>query len=282
MLNKLTDRVYYMPHSEETDRPSLGLICGSKYSLVVDSGNSPKHAKEFLSEIESMDIPPLKYLVITHNHWDHIFGIKEMGLITISNCNTKAILDETKKLKWDDVSLEKYIKEGKFSEFTISCIKKEIADREKFQIGNLDITYKDCMEIDLGDITCIIEAVGGDHTNDASIIYVPEEKVVFLGDCIYGGMYKGVYGYTKERLFPMIDKIQKYEANHFIISHEEIFNRDKINELWTQLKTTGQIAGEDSCIEQVIEKFSDTLNRKPSEDEEFYLNCFVNVNKNTH
>ncbi|GKX30671.1 Zn-dependent hydrolase [Vallitalea longa] len=282
MLNKLTDRVYYMPHSEETDRPSLGLICGSKYSLVVDSGNSPRHAKEFLSEIESMDIPPLKYLVITHNHWDHVFGIREMGLVTIANCNTKDTLEESKKLKWDDEALEEYINDEKFSEFTVNCIKKEITDRDNFQIGDLDITYKDCIEIDLGDVTCIIEAVGGDHTDDASIVYVPEERVIFLGDCIYGGMYQGEYGYTKEKLFPMIDKIQKYEADYFIISHEEISNRDKINELWTQLKITGQIAEDDSCIEQVTKRFSDTLNRKPSEDEEFYLNCFVNVNKITH
>lgn len=28
MLNKLFDRVFYMPHNNETDRPALGLICG--------------------------------------------------------------------------------------------------------------------------------------------------------------------------------------------------------------------------------------------------------------
>ena len=47
MLKRLTDRIYYIPNDSKTDRPVLGLICGDKYSLVVDAGNSPTHANEF-------------------------------------------------------------------------------------------------------------------------------------------------------------------------------------------------------------------------------------------
>ena len=89
MLKKITNRVHYMPHYAETDRPALGLICGDKFSLVVDSGNSPAHASDFLKLVEKMDISPLKFVVITHWHWDHIFGIKTMDLLTISTEETK-------------------------------------------------------------------------------------------------------------------------------------------------------------------------------------------------
>ncbi len=124
MLKQLTDKIYYMPHNNDTDRPTLGLICGSQYSLIVDSGNSPKHAKEFMTALLDMDIPPVKYLIITHWHWDHILGIKEMNLTTIAHHHTKIKLDEMNQLKWDDSSLDHYVKEGRFSEFTINCIKK--------------------------------------------------------------------------------------------------------------------------------------------------------------
>jgi hypothetical protein len=60
MLKKLTDHVYYFPHSEETDRPVLGLICGEKYSFIVDAGNSPAHASLFLEEVEKMGVPPIQ------------------------------------------------------------------------------------------------------------------------------------------------------------------------------------------------------------------------------
>ncbi|WP_066495785.1 MBL fold metallo-hydrolase [Abyssisolibacter fermentans] len=279
MIKKLTDRIYYMQHGEETDRPSLGLICGNKYSLVVDAGNSPNHAKEFFSEIELMNVPPLKYLVITHYHWDHIFGIKAMDLVTIANCNTKEKLEEMKKLKWDDASLDNYYKNGKFNEFTINCIKKEIPNRDNFEIGDLDIVYENSIEIDLGELKCIIKKVGGDHTDDSSVIYVPKEKVLFLGDCVYGGRYNGEYGYTKEKLYQMIDKIEKYDANQYIISHEDIYNKDKINDFWNQLKIAEQIVGKDISIEEATKRYSEKYNKLPSEDESFYMNCFANVNK---
>jgi glyoxylase-like metal-dependent hydrolase (beta-lactamase superfamily II) len=279
MLEKITDRVFYMPCSEQTDRPALGLICGDKYSLIVDAGNSPKHAKEFLAELNSMSIPPVKYLVITHWHWDHVFGIKDMNLITIAHEKTKEKLEEMKRYKWDDTSLDKYVKEGIYNDFTINCIKEEIQDRENFTLGDLDITYKNNIEIDLGGLSCIIKAVGGTHTEDSSVIYVPKERVIFLGDCVYGTRYNGEYGYTQEKLLPLIDEIEKFEADHFIISHQKLYNKKEINEFWSQLRNTGKIVGTGTSSEDATKRFLEIYNRMPSEDEASYIECFANVNK---
>lgn len=279
MLKKLSDRIFYMPHNEDTDRPLLGVICGDKYSLIVDSGNSPKHAKEFLAEINSLDVSPVKYVVITHCHWDHVFGIAEMNLTTIGHENTKEKLEETKKMKWDDVSLEKYLEDGTLNKFTVDCIKKEMPDRDDFTVGDLDIIYKGSMEVDLGGIKCIIEEVGGDHTNDSTVVYVPEEKAIFLGDCVYGTRYNGEYGYTKEKLFPMIDRIEKHDIEYYFCSHESICDKKEIDEFWTQLKMAEKAVGEDTSIEEATKRFTETHNRAPSDDEAFFIGCFANVNK---
>jgi glyoxylase-like metal-dependent hydrolase (beta-lactamase superfamily II) len=279
MLNKLTDRVYYMPHSTETDRPSLGLVCGDKYSLLIDSGNSPKHAKEFLDETRKVTIAPLKYLIITHFHWDHVFGIKEMKLVTISHEDTREELEKLKSRKWDDASMEKYIADGIYEEFTIECIKKEIPDRENFIIGDLDMTFKDSIQIDLGGVTCIIKAVGGDHTDDSSVVYVPEEKVLFLGDCVYGRRYNGAYGYTMERVNKLIESVKEFDAEHYLISHENLYNRQQIEEFWDQLKSAGEITGDGTSAEEAIEKYAVKYGSQPSEDIAFYIKCYTDVNR---
>ncbi len=46
-LMMISDRIYYLPSEERTDRPVLGYIKGDKYSLVVDAGNSADHVQEF-------------------------------------------------------------------------------------------------------------------------------------------------------------------------------------------------------------------------------------------
>lgn len=50
-LRKISDRMYYLPAEEETDRPVLGYIKGDKYSLAIDAGNSSKHVEKFASSI---------------------------------------------------------------------------------------------------------------------------------------------------------------------------------------------------------------------------------------
>jgi glyoxylase-like metal-dependent hydrolase (beta-lactamase superfamily II) len=274
MLRKLTDNIYYMPKYDETDRPSLGLICGENYSLIIDSGNSPMHAKEFLSEIKLLNRSPLKYLIITHYHWDHIFGIREMNLTTIAHHETIEKLNEIKYMKLDDKSLENYISEGIFSETTINNIKKEFTERIDFVVGDVDILYKDELEVDLGGLTCVIKAVGGPHTEDSTIIYVPSEKVIFLGDCIYGSSKNGVYRIDKDKLLNMINIIEGYDANYFIISHEEIYDKKQMDDLWNQLRRLADLVDKNVSSEETIKKFKNTYHHEPSEEEIFYINGF--------
>ena len=46
-LKQLCDGIWYLPHSQATDRPALGYIRGEQDSLMVDCGNSPAHLAQF-------------------------------------------------------------------------------------------------------------------------------------------------------------------------------------------------------------------------------------------
>ncbi len=52
-----------------------------------------------------------------------------------------------------------------------------------------DVTFDQRIEIDLGEVTCVVQHVGGDHAADSVIVYVKEEKILFLGDCIFPKIY---------------------------------------------------------------------------------------------
>lgn len=281
MIEKLTNRIYYMKNKNDTDRPILGIICGEKYSLIVDSGNSPKHAKEFLEGVNSMNIPPVKYLVLTHYHWDHIFGIREMNLITIAHEKTKEELDKMREMKWNNESLDERVKDGIITESVSKCIKEEIGEqeRENFVIGDVDITYNNSMKIDLGGLTCIINAVEGPHTDDSTMIYIPEEKVMFLGDAAYGSRINGLYGFNKEKLLRMIDIIEKYNTDYYVLSHESICDREEIIDYWKQLQIAAQIVSDDTSFEIINKRFLDKFMKEPTKNDKFFIECFINANK---
>ncbi|MEK1828587.1 hypothetical protein AAAC51_04610 [Priestia megaterium] len=77
-------------------------------------------------------------------------------------------------------------------------IKKEMPCRETLILQEPDVTFHHHMEVDLGGITCCIQHIGGVHAQDSSIVYIPQEKVLFLGDCLCPDFYSGDWSYDKE------------------------------------------------------------------------------------
>ena len=52
-LNKLTNRIYFLEHDPEADRPMLAYLKGDKLSLAVDAGYSAAHVQDFYEAVES-------------------------------------------------------------------------------------------------------------------------------------------------------------------------------------------------------------------------------------
>ena len=45
-LVRLSERISYLPHVEELDRPVLALVRGDRLALAVDAGYSPRHVAD--------------------------------------------------------------------------------------------------------------------------------------------------------------------------------------------------------------------------------------------
>ncbi|KKK38215.1 hydrolase [Mesobacillus campisalis] len=279
MLKKLADRVYYMPHYSETDRPALGLICGDEYSVIVDSGNSPAHATDFLGLVGKMDIPPVKFVLITHWHWDHIFGMNTMDLLTISHEDTKEKLQYLKTLKWDDASLDARVETGEEIEFCRDMIKREMPTRDHLKLKVPDITFTDIMELDLGGVTCVAEHVGGVHAQDSSIIYVPDAKVMFVADCLYQDFYSGEWSYDLEDLRTLLAKIKKYDTEWYVLGHQDPKTHEEMWNFLDDLTSIGEIVGQEISLDKAAARFKEVRSTDPSEDQLEFIQNFVNGNQ---
>ena len=75
------------------------------------------------------------------------------------------------------------------------------------------MAFSEAVEIDLGDVTCQLVHVGGDHGADCSVVYVPEDKAIFLGDCLGPDLYHGAPHYTTEQVFPLLDRLLRFDAD---------------------------------------------------------------------
>ncbi|AIF44451.1 MULTISPECIES: MBL fold metallo-hydrolase [Virgibacillus] len=275
MLKKLATNVYYMPHYSETDRPALGLICGENFSVAIDAGNSPAHAKDFLNLAEKMDIAPLEYVILTHWHWDHIFGVKTMDRTTISHHDTKKKVAYLKTLKWDDASLDARVETGEEIEFCRDMIKREMPVRGDLELRVPEISFQDQIQIDLGGITCVVEHVGGEHARDSSIVYIPEEKIMFLADCLYQDFYSGEWSYDLKEVQTLLAKIKKYDVEHYVLGHQPPKTHAELWNFLDDLVAIGEIVGREALLEKAVEAFKLARKSEPTDEQLELIQNFV-------
>ena len=218
-LHHPTPHVHWLSADSSTDRPVLGAISGESATLIVDAGNSPAHAALFLQELAQLQLAPLKYLVLTHWHWDHVFGTQAINLPSFAHVETKRIVTEMAHMDWSDRALDRRVEEGSEIVFCRDNIQKEMPDRRGLVIRPPEISFDCPIELDLGGVTCQIVPVGGDHDIGSTVVCVAEDKVLFLGDCLSEDYYSGPPSYTTRNLFPLIQRVLGLDADIFLGGH---------------------------------------------------------------
>ena len=75
-LIQVAQNVWIFPRDEDPNRfqPNVGVIVGGGQTILVDGGNSPRHARRVLLALHDVNAPPVSYVIYTHSHWDHVFG----------------------------------------------------------------------------------------------------------------------------------------------------------------------------------------------------------------
>lgn len=240
-IQKLTQSIHMLPYYQETDRPTLGIVSGSHSSLIIDAGNSFAHAKEFNQQIGELGLPFVKAVVNTHWHWDHWFGNSFYQIPIYVNNYTLQQISKQAQYTWTDIDLDIRVKNGQEIEFCAEHIKKEFPDpNREIEMKIPDQVIKGKTTFDLGGISCVVESVDSDHCLQNLLIFVPECKVLFIGDALYMNLYSNEWKYTIQKLFPFLDKIESFDADILVSSHSNPLTKSEYLGYFNELRIIGK------------------------------------------
>jgi len=222
MLNELANGIYWMAPEHATDRPVLGAIAGDDATLMVDAGASGKHARQFLDALAETPAPALRHLVLTHSHWDHVFGAAEVDAMTIATEETRNILATMATYSWSDADLDQRVEAGTEIPFCRDMIKAELSadERAALELRVPKRGFSSELTIDLGNRPVQLTHVGGDHASDFCIVVVPG-VVAFLSDCIYPCIHKEPNYLTQRCLFPILNRLLALDVKHYVLGHRD-------------------------------------------------------------
>jgi len=188
---------------------NTGFVIGDNSVLVVDTFISQTPARDLLSEIRKITNLPVKYVVNTHYHLDHVAGnavFTEAGATVIAHRNERAWV-RTENLKF-------------FQQNGATPTAEQRA-----QVASLvepQIVYDHILEVNLGNRFVRIVYFPG-HTGGDSVIYIPDANVVFAGDLGWNQRIPNLIDATTSFWIETLDKIVALHPNAtFIPGHGDV------------------------------------------------------------
>jgi cyclase len=151
---------------------NAGFVVGDDGVLVVDSFFELDTAKAMLAEIRKITPKPIRYVVNTHYHADHVGGdqvFKDAGAIIITHRNVRAwIRPENLRM---------------FGGASDPALKAQIT-QQMAQLPLPDLTTESPITVWLGARRVDIRPVEG-HTGGDLVVGVPDANVLFCGDLLW-------------------------------------------------------------------------------------------------
>jgi len=121
--------------------------------IATDPISERRPAKPYIDAIQAVTKAPIKYVIYSHSHYDHIAGgkpFKDLGATFVAHRNAKARIAA---LKPDDIVVPDLVVDGK-------------------------------RNITLGGTTLELNYVGKNHSDSTLVMRLPKEKIIFTVDWI--------------------------------------------------------------------------------------------------
>ena len=227
---------------------------------MLDAGSSAAHTRAFLAALAEETGTRPSAVVYSHAHWDHVLGGAVVGGLVIAHAQTADQLLALAERDWSDEGLDRRVAAGLASPQHAAHVKAELPSPRAVEVAPADIVFHDRMEIKLGGVTLDVRHVGGDHSADASVIWIEPDSVLFLGDCLSASPEGAL---TSASAFRLRDVILGFPAEHYIEGHHDaVSSRNEMEELFEKLQLAETAARHGQTID-------------PSdEDTDYFLEAF--------
>jgi len=166
---KVSEHVYVIPDGNVGGVPNVGIIVGSKATLVVDTGLGPRNGQTVLRETLKVSSNADLFITATHFHSEHTLGESAFP------ATAKVIRARALQQEIDEIGVQPNFatRSPAMAELMRDAVFRkadELFDKEKI--------------LDLGGVRVRLLWFGGTHTNGDTLIFVEGDNVLFAGDVI--------------------------------------------------------------------------------------------------
>lgn len=207
-------------HMLESFGGNIGVLAGDQGVLLIDAEWPQLHAK-VLAAVSKISTQPVRYLVNTHWHWDHVGGdglFGKAGVVIFSSEQTREHIEKAQAAKSPPGS-------------------PYAPDPAAIPV----VTVNNGVKFHLSGQTVEIIHVPPAHTNGDLIVRFVEADVIQTGDTFFHGFYPDIdqpHGGTIDGMIALYDTLYKMSGpdTKIIPGHGPVANREDVREYQGMLR----------------------------------------------
>jgi glyoxylase-like metal-dependent hydrolase (beta-lactamase superfamily II) len=168
---KVSDHVHVISDLNVGLVPNVGIIVGSKATLVVDTGLGPRNGETVLRATNGVSTNAALYVVSTHFHPEHALGESAFPV------SATIIRARAQQQDIDEFGLELARTFAGRSPLAAELLKDA-------RFRKADVLFDREYTLDLGGVRVRMLSLGPTHTRGDTIIWVEGDRILFAGDVV--------------------------------------------------------------------------------------------------
>jgi len=235
-IERLADGVYAAIASERGYAIcNAGIIDAGDKTVVFDTFISPDAAKDLLKAAEQLASHKATFVVNSHYHNDHIRGNQvfspDVDIISTTWTRQAIARNEPEEMKWERENIPKGIidaqskldaekdpKRRRELAFLIVYYQSIIESHPRLKMRLPNITFENKLVVQGTRRTIELLSFVG-HTASDLVLYLPEEKIVFMSDLLFINMHPYLPSGFPEHWKQSLSKVEALEIQTAVPGH---------------------------------------------------------------
>ena len=244
-ITQLSEHVYLIPDNNVGLVPNVGIVVGSRATLVIDTGLGDENGEIVFRAASEVSGAGKFYVASTHFHPEHDLGAG------VFPATATVVRSADQQADVEEFGLDLAERFAGFSDRNAELL-------EGVTIRPADVVYTESLSVDLGGVTVRFLEIGPTHTRGDMAFLVEEDGVLFSGDVVMAAYpaFNSPYS-SLDRWLDALDELEALGPDLIVPSHGRTGTVEMIGDYREYMTTLRErvraLAGEGTGADEIAE-----------------------------